>query len=343
MTRLTATLQRSWADSHPAYRRECLLLTLRDDQGREGVGEAAPLTGDPRETLDADEAALRNAMQRLGKLRAPGKTLRTLRPFLDRFDDLLQDLPAARFALEGALLDLTARATGRTVARLLSGFDSDRVIEVNGLQALDQDLTDTRRLGLRTVKIKVGRRDFQSELEGLRRLARALGPEVTLRLDVNGAWSLQDAPGYLQALVDAGLAIAYVEQPVPPADLPLLPRGPVPVFADESMQDDDAVERIMEGRTGCAGVVLKPTRLGLLGAWEQGMAALATGLDVTVTHAFEGPVAIRLCCEVALALPRTLACGLLPDPSRLEALAPLLPHLRLMQPPFVAWFSEAVP
>jgi L-alanine-DL-glutamate epimerase-like enolase superfamily enzyme len=34
------------------------------------------------------------------------------------------------------------------------------------------------------------------------------------------------------------------------------------------------------------------------------------GLGVVVTHLFDGPIAMAAACELALALPKTLACGL---------------------------------
>jgi L-alanine-DL-glutamate epimerase-like enolase superfamily enzyme len=159
---------------------------------------------------------------------------------------------------------------------------------------------------------------------------------VTLRLDVNGAWPLDRAPGYLEALARQGLPIAYVEQPVPPGDLPALTDPALPIAADESLALPGVAERLLE-RSDVAVFVVKPTRLGLRRARALAVAAQHAGRDVTVTHAFEGPVGLRLCCELALSLPRApLACGLLPHPSRLPALWADLPHLRMGLPPVVA-------
>jgi L-alanine-DL-glutamate epimerase-like enolase superfamily enzyme len=57
--------------------------------------------------------------------------------------------------------------------------------------------------------------------------------------------------------------------------------------------------------------VLKPAALGLLRAHEIGVRAQARGLDVVVTHLFDGPIGLAAACELALSLPRPpLACGL---------------------------------
>jgi L-alanine-DL-glutamate epimerase-like enolase superfamily enzyme len=50
---------------------------------------------------------------------------------------------------------------------------------------------------------------------------------------------------------------------------------------------------------------------GLVRARGIALAAQARGLDVVVTHFFDGPFALAAACELALSLPRPpLACGL---------------------------------
>jgi muconate cycloisomerase len=89
-----------------------------------------------------------------------------------------------------------------------------------------------RAIGLQHVKVKVG---FDDDIERVRAVREALGPEASLRLDANGAWSFERAVEVLRAV--APLGIAAVEQPLPRgADLPRLRATvPVPLMADESL------------------------------------------------------------------------------------------------------------
>ena len=83
----------------PVDRREVVVLTLTDGEGRVGLGEAAPLTNFTPESVDEAELAIHRWA-----------------------DDgtLPADSPTARAAIDGALLDLAARAASRPVHDLLA-------------------------------------------------------------------------------------------------------------------------------------------------------------------------------------------------------------------------------
>jgi L-alanine-DL-glutamate epimerase-like enolase superfamily enzyme len=88
--------------------------------------------------------------------------------------------------------------------------------------------------GLRHVKVKVGRDDDVPRVAAVR---AALGPQATIRLDANGAWTFERALCVLAAMTPLG--IAAVEQPLPRgpvATLAALRRATsVPIMADESV------------------------------------------------------------------------------------------------------------
>jgi muconate cycloisomerase len=91
-----------------------------------------------------------------------------------------------------------------------------------------------RAVGLRHVKVKVGFRDDVARVAAVR---EALGPEVSLRLDANGAWTFDRAVDVLEEV--APLGVEAVEQPLPrgPADeyARLRAATAVPLMADESL------------------------------------------------------------------------------------------------------------
>jgi o-succinylbenzoate synthase len=292
--------------------RRGLLLTLLDRDGTAGVGEASPLPGFSRETVDDVIAALDGAHRWLAPdaLEDPLAALASPR---------VQSLPgAARFAVETALCDLVGRRRGVALHRVLNAHASGAPVPVNAYvgAALDEGLvTDARAAlarGVRTLKVKLSGADdaFDRELAALLALRAALPGPWSLRLDANGAWTVARARERLRALTP--LAPEFVEQPVAVGSLHALGRCEVPWAIDESFADArDTDFALREGlRGGCAAAVIKPAIHGLVGGYELGLRASTAGVGAVVTHLFDGPVGLAAACELALALPAPIACGL---------------------------------
>ena len=108
------------------------------------------------------------------------------------------------------------------------------VITAGPVERAVQHARQMRAVGLGHVKLKVG---FDDDLARVSAVRQALGPDVSLRLDANGAWSLARAAEVLNAV--APLGIAAVEQPLPRGPVSEYARlrraTPVPIMADESL------------------------------------------------------------------------------------------------------------
>ncbi|AKT40206.1 mandelate racemase/muconate lactonizing enzyme family protein [Chondromyces crocatus] len=311
--------------------RRGFVVTLFDDGGRGGLGEATPLSGFSPEDVASCAQALHEVSARVGAawpaMRGTAPALATtatpkdeVASWMDRFAPGLDRVPSARFALETALLDLLGQQLRLSVAASLGGACAYAEVPVNGLAvAADgpEVLVEAGHAlvarGMRCLKVKLRGRDdaaFAAELEALRALRRAVEPPggLELRLDANGVWSLEEARRRLDAL--APLRPRFVEQPVAAEALDQLGPCAVPWAADESLGVPGMAERLLEA-DGCVAFVLKPAALGLLRAHTLGTMAQARGLGVVVTHFMDGPVALAAACELALGLPSApLACGL---------------------------------
>ena len=101
------------------------------------------------------------------------------------------------------------------------------------------------RLGIHQVKVKVGTTDDAARLEAVR---KAVGDEVELRADANGAWSAGEAVEQLQRLAQFKLSV--IEQPVPAKDLEGMKRvrseSGIPVMADESLVTLEQARQLIE-------------------------------------------------------------------------------------------------
>ncbi len=159
--------------------------------------------------------------------------------------------------------------------------------------------------GCSTAKVKAGDPGDEARVEAVR---DALGPGGRIRIDVNGAWDVEQAARKLRALGRHGLE--YAEQPVSSVeDLAKLRRlVEVPIAADESIRLPGGPEKVK--RLSAADiVVLKVNPLG--GVWRCLEIAEQTGLPAVASSALETSIGIAAGLALAAALPELpYACGL---------------------------------
>jgi o-succinylbenzoate synthase len=325
-----ANARNTWSERHG------LLLELRDDLGHRGLGEASPLPDHSPDTLADCEAELRALDPAALEPMPAGAPAEIDRARLAEVTRLVR-APAARFALETALLDLVARRAGKPLWQVLRALhgqparpaDAPAAIPLNAVctggerARVLHDIAAARARGIRCFKLKVGR-DLDSELALLAAVRARHGNDIALRLDANQAWTPAESRAHLQRF--AAVAPEYVEEPViaPLTNLAALAPLPVPVALDESLMHaaaDAAAAPAVAPRAPdldallAAGLVhmlvLKPMLLGgAMPAMALAARARAHGADVVISHLFDGPVALAACAHLAVALTISRACGL---------------------------------
>jgi len=209
---LSLTNSLSLSDTTLAVR-EGLLLRVELEEGAIGWGDAAPLPGFSTETLDtAVDAGRQLASDLTGLEGSDGPPLDVVARDLVETPPLP---PSVRFAAESALLEARAKVSGLSPTDVLRENYPD--VSLNALLAADTpDLAararELRRNGYRAVKLKVGRRSLDGDIERVRTVRDALGEDAALRLDANRAWSFEEAVTFADQLRDD--AVAYVEEPL---------------------------------------------------------------------------------------------------------------------------------
>ena len=169
--------------------------------------------------------------------------------------------------------------------------------------------------GCLTAKVKVAERGqrLEDDVARVAAVRTALGVDGRIRVDANGAWSVDDAARALAALATFGLE--YAEQPCATlAELGSLRRQlarqgtDVLVAADESIRKADDPLRV--AAAGSADVVV--LKVAPLGGVSAALAvAEACGLPVVVSSALDTSVGIAAGVALAAALPALpFACGL---------------------------------
>lgn len=299
--------------------REAWILRLTDADGRVGFGEAVLEPADGGTAASVLEHLVRDLVAGSG---GPLPTAAELE---------MHGSPgrALRAAVDSARLDLGELAFGKasgTAAGATGSHGRDGAIGRNGdahglwpprvgvnatLPSLDPRASAQAALqsvdaGFRTLKLKAGaERETEILVDRVRAVRQAVGPDIRLRLDVNGAWDLDTATERLEAIARFGLE--YVEQPVAGGDArelaELRRRARVPVAADESVDSLRAVRDLLDADAVDA-LVVKPVRVGgPVVAAEIAELAAARGVPVVISTLFETGVGIAAALAIAAALP----------------------------------------
>jgi L-Ala-D/L-Glu epimerase len=277
------------------HERELILVRIRGE-GLEGWGETAALSLRGGEGIDRIAAEIRDRCW-------PGLLEGELDPkriwsSIARCRNRGASAQAVA-AVDIALHDLVGRASGEPVWRLLGAQDAAPVVCNATLPAANP--SETRVLaerwaaeGFRTFKLKVG---LPGDVTQVATVRQTLGEEIAIRIDANGAWSVDDAADRLAALARHEIELA--EQPVGTFEqmVDLRRRVDVRVAADESLVS------VFDARRGrelgaCDVAAVKLAKVGGLGTALE----IAETLPSYLSSSLEGPVGITAAAHAAQAL-----------------------------------------
>jgi o-succinylbenzoate synthase len=259
-------------------RREMVLLRLRDEEGRVGLGEAVPLAlrgGANLETVVRELDALAEM------------TLLDPAGFADGARAAALSSPA-RCAVETALWGLEQRGGSRTRtvqcnATLVAGEPAEVAAEAERWAVA----------GFGTFKLKLGAGDDVGQVRAVR---EALGPEARIRVDANASWSVEEAAATLAAIEPYGIEL--VEQPVATLEemAELAARTEIPLAADESVASVAEARRASE-LGACAVTGIKLSKVGGRPEAE----AIMGELPAYLSSSLDGPVGIAATALLAAA------------------------------------------
>jgi L-alanine-DL-glutamate epimerase-like enolase superfamily enzyme len=125
-------------------------------------------------------------------------------------------------AVDAALWDLKSKALNLPLVALLGGARESAQVYGSGgftsydVAGLERQLGSWVEAGIRRVKMKIGR-DPRADVERVRSVRRAIGPDAELFVDANGAYSRKEA--LRQAMSFAEEGVSWFEEPVSSDDL----------------------------------------------------------------------------------------------------------------------------
>ncbi len=289
--RLKQPLQTSYGE---LSERELLTVSLTGEDGVSGYGEAAPLQAYDGVSIERAQGALESYAPVLAA--AKGLNGAQLVDACRRVDDL----PAALAAIDLALWDRGGRISGKPIAALITDTPAPTVPVNATLGALDRagaarQAAEAVAEGFQCLKLKVGVGDDAGRVAAVR---AAIGPEVELRLDANGAWEVEQAVRAIDALAPAGLEL--VEEPVHGLYevREVRERVAVRVAIDETAAEHGAL-----GAGVADAVCLKISRCGGIGALIAAATLVrASGAEAYVASTFDGPLGVAAGVHAAAAL-----------------------------------------
>ena len=261
---------------------ESLLVEVVDSDGAAGWGEAPQVWQVTGESFAGAQAAIEGPISAA----ITGRDTAELTELIRWVQAAAAGNHGAKAAVDVALHDLTARRLGVSLHGYL-GSAADTIRTDVTISALPGDHASAaeRRVadGFDVLKLKVGTGDAITDVARVKTIRRAVGPDVTLRLDANQGWSARTAVQVIRGLEDAGCDVELVEQPVAAADLDGLAwvsaRVNTPVLADESVYGVRDLVEVIRRRAAdmvnvklakCGGIANARTLLELARAHELG-------------------------------------------------------------------------
>ena len=224
---------------------------------------------------------------------------------------------ALNAAIESALLDLE-RAPAADVLPDGAGVGVSATLPSLGVAAAAEAARQSIESGFETIKVTAGaERETEVLVERIRAIRAAIGSDVRLRLEVNGAWDLSTAEDRLSAI--SRFDIEFVEQPLPAHDVDglaeLRRRVRVPIAADEAASSVGAVRTLLAAEAVDV-LVLKPARVGGPAAvTEIAERAAEHGIPVVIGTLFETGIGLAAGLAMAAHLP-DVGRRLVGDPAR---------------------------
>ena len=294
-----ARTSRGALTEHVAY-----YLALRDTQQPlvVGWGEAAPLAGlSPDYGLDFEEI-VQNFCQQFNRAAHVMLTVAGAAELVPAA------LPALRFALETAVLDLNRGGRQQLYANDFSrgraGLPINGLVWMGDAAFMREQIRQKLAAGYACLKVKIGSLDWATELALLAEIRAEAGPErLVLRVDANGAFAPAEAPAKLVRLAE--FAIHSIEQPIAAGQWPALAAlcrtSPLPIALDEELigLTDPARQEALLDAVRPPYLVLKPMLLGGHAATRRWIAlAEARGIGWWITSALESNIGLNAVAQL---------------------------------------------
>jgi len=245
-----------------------------------GYGEATPV----RQVTGEDQSTVMHDLTTAAEVLV-GADLSQFRLSARKLAEALPQGKSACTGVEMAMLDAYTKSLGIPLYSLFGGaairIETDVTVPICPPDMARERAAEMHAKGFKLFKVKVGK-DQEEDIARVVAISEG-APGCSFVLDANQGYTPSQAVKFTKAILERGLSVRLVEQPVDAADLNgmryVTERVPVPVFADESAQTPADVLEVVRYRAA-NGVNVKLMKAGLMGALTISSICRAAKLDL---------------------------------------------------------------
>ena len=226
---------------------ENIVVVLRTDKGISGFGECNPFLPINGENIDTCYTLARYFATLL-----KGSNALDISGCLARMDRFIYANQSIKSAFDMALHDIAAQAAGVPLYVFLGGkknktLSTDYTVSIGEVKKMVYDAIKIKADGFPAIKINVGE-GADPDIERVKAIREAVGPDIPLRMDANQGWSPEDARKVFKALKKTG--IEFCEEPILRKSFhdmqKLRKHSSIPIMADETCCDDRDARLLIE-------------------------------------------------------------------------------------------------
>lgn len=282
------------------------LIKIHTSTGISGIGECSAFPMIVGETQDTCIIMGKQfAKQLIGKdpLEIPA-----------RMDDLLAVAAhnsTIKSAFDMALFDISAKNAKLPLYKFLGGHhktvETDMTIGINTPSKMAEAALKIRNQGCNFLKVKLGK-NYMEDIERVKQIRAAVGPDMAIRLDANQGWAFDDALYALGQM--AQYDIEFCEQPMRSWYDDRLPElhlnSPVKIMADESCYNHHDARKLVNSKS-CSYINIKFSKSGgILEAQKIHEVSLQSGVKCMIGAMLESRIALSAKLHFALASPNVV-------------------------------------
>jgi L-Ala-D/L-Glu epimerase len=256
------------------------VVKIYTNQGLYGVGECCPYRSIHGETQAGTVAFAKDLAEVL-----IGEDPTEIMKHVLTMNRMIVGNASVKCAFDMALYDVSAKLSNLPLYKYLNGNKGKTIITDNTVSLLDVDAMVKKAekfvdQGFKILKIKLGQRGADMDIKRIKAIRKAVGEDITMRIDANQGWNYLDAKKALNGMADC--LVEHCEEPIHAMNLQdqvrINAESPIPIMADESVFNHSDAFRIVKANAAD----LFNIKLGKSGGISNAMkvAAIAEAADM---------------------------------------------------------------
>lgn len=224
-----------------------VIVKIETREGITGYGECSPymlINGESQDTCMIVGQYLAKVLKGQDPLDIPN--------CIQLMDAVIYGNTSIKSAFDIALYDIASQKAGLPLYRFLGGeknkiIITDYTVSIGEPGKMAEDAVKIKEMGFPAIKVKLGK-DGPTDVERIRAIRQAVGPDIPIRIDANQGWKINEAIETLKALKEFN--IEHCEEPIARWKYRKLRKvkknSPIPIMADESCGDEHDAENLID-------------------------------------------------------------------------------------------------